>query len=121
MQLTSEIDYTKFVNDVAEAVAEKLKTKEKLRKGYLNYEQVRNRYFHSKNPAWVKYYILSQHPELFVENGGWLSRKGNQGNAIRLYDKDLAKADEWATRNDAKIDWKAADPITLKKHKEETK
>lgn len=118
MQLTSEIDYAKFVNDVAEAVAEKLKSKERINKGYMNYEQIRNRYFHAKNPAWVKHYILSQHPELFAENGGWLSRRGHQGSAIRLYDKDAAKANEWFAKNDAKIDWKATDPITLKKHKE---
>lgn len=103
---------------MAEAVTEKLKAKEQVSKGYLNYEQVRNRYFHGKNPAWVKHYILSQHSEVFAENGGWLSRRGNQGNAIRLYNKDLAKADEWFAENDAKINWKATDPITLKKRKE---
>lgn len=70
--------------------------------------------FHGKSKEWVKYWIMSKHPEILTTHGGWLTPARGRGAKIEVVDVDRAK--QWMAENADKIRWDGKEPRTLAKH-----
>ena len=98
------------INKIADAIADRLKAKEP---STMKFDEARYALFHGKSRDWIKHYILRKYPEVFVENGGWITKPQRRGVRIKVLDVKAAK--KWLSENSQKIDWTAPEPVTLKR------
>lgn len=98
------------IDKLADAIADRLKSKEPTT---MKFDDARRELFHGKSRDWIKHYILRKYPEVFVENGGWITKPQRRGVRIKVLDVKAAK--KWLKENRSKIDWNAPEPVTLKR------
>ena len=67
--------------------------------------------FNGKSREWIRYYIFDRYPEIFTDNGGWITRPAGSGNRIYVISRNHAMA--WLYSHRQEIDWMAPEPKTL--------
>lgn len=96
--------YTKMIEDTLLSINDQC----------LSLSEARQTIFNGKSLPWLKYYIFSRYPEVYVENGGWITRPNGRGKHIYVISRNHAM--KWLYDHRLEIDWQAKDPKTRDKH-----
>lgn len=69
--------------------------------------------FNGKSREWIRYYIFDRYPEIFADNGGWITRPKGSGYRVYIISKNHGMA--WLYEHRREIDWSAPEPKTLQR------
>lgn len=76
--------------------------------------EARQLIFNGKSLPWLKYYVFGPYPEVYTENGGFITKPNGRGKHIYVISCNHAM--KWIYDHRREIDWQAKDPKTLGKH-----
>lgn len=106
----SDLDYEKLADLISTQLVVKLKKDQDHQRDFS--WAVKN-IFAGKSRQWIKYWIISKHPEVLTKNDGWLTEPAGPGKPIRVISEKAAR--EWLKENSSKIDWNAPEPVTIRR------
>lgn len=106
----NDLDYEKLADLISTQLVVKLKKNQDHQR---DFAWAIENIFARKSRQWIKYWIISKHPEILSKNGGWLTEPCGPGKPIRVISEKAAR--EWLKENSSKIDWTAPEPVTIRR------
>lgn len=119
-QTMTKDDLDTVADMVAQRVAEKiLRTLKQDREEYqaprsMDFDTACRELFRGHSREWVKYWVMSKHPEILTDEGGWITPARGRGAKIEVVDVDRAK--KWMSEHGQTIRWEGKEPKTLMAH-----